>query len=151
MADFGRAVPNCAGARRRARMRLLPSPYCDNVYEEWATRLDVGGVFKARPAFGLDNAITQVDPADPERIVFNTPIACGPHSRFRTDAYGHRAPSGLLQVVSRRHRIDQSRECCGAENRFDMEHPSDGGIYRAARGRGPANFEFPGYCVIRAN
>jgi hypothetical protein len=179
MADFGEAVPNCPGARRSATMRLLPSPHCRNVYEEWATSLDVGGVFKARPAFGIDNAITQFDPADPERIVFNKRRACGPHdpagwdayckgdkralfhpqwevrnrgrSRFRTDAYGRRAPTGLLQVVARRLEIDQSDECCGAENRFDMTSPSDGGIYRAARGRGPGNFEFPGYCVIRSN
>jgi hypothetical protein len=54
-------------------------------------------------------------------------------------------------VVARRLRIDQSDECCGAENRFDMTSPSDGGIYRAARGQGPGNFEFPGYCVIRSN
>jgi hypothetical protein len=179
MADFGEAVPNCPGARRTSRMRLLPSPHCDNVYEEWAADLDVGGVFRARPAFGLDNAITQFDPADPDRIVFNKPIACGPHdpagwdsyckgdkralfhprwfvrnrgrSRFRTDAYGRRAATGLLQVVARRTSVDQSDECCGAENRFDMDQPSDGGIYRAARGRGPSNFEFPGYCVIRSN
>jgi hypothetical protein len=179
MADFGEAVPNCPGARRSATMRLLPSPHCENVYEEWATTLDVGGVFRARPAFGIDNAITQFDPAEPERVVFNKRRACGPHdpagwdsyckgdkrallhpqwvvrnngrSRFRTDAYGRRAPTGLLQVVARRVRVDQSDECCGAENRFDMNQPSDGGIYRAARARGPANFEFPGYCVIRTN
>ena len=179
MADFGAAVPNCRGARRSATMRLLPSPHCKSVYEEWATVVDVGGVFKARPAFGIDNAITQFDPADPERVVFNKRRACGPHdpagwdayckgdkralfhpqwvvrnrgrSRFRTDAYGRRASSGLLQVVARRLEIDQSDECCGAENRFDMTSPSDGGIYRAARGSGPGNFEFPGYCVIRAN
>ncbi|MGH2744890.1 MAG: hypothetical protein ACRDN8_20875 [Thermoleophilaceae bacterium] len=179
MADFGEAIPNCPGARRARSMRLLPSPHCENVYEEWATTLDVGGVFRASPAFGIDNAITQFDPADPERVVFNKSIACGPHdpagwdsyckgdkrallhprwvarnpgrSRFRTDAHGRRATSGLLQVVARRIRIDRSDECCGAENRFDMERPSDGGIYRAARGRGPGNFEFPGYCVIRSN
>ena len=72
-------------------------------------------------------------------------------SRFRTDAYGRRAGAGLLQVVSRRLRIDQSRECCGTENAFVMERPSDGGIYRAGRGLNSANFEFPGYCVLRAN
>jgi hypothetical protein len=32
-----------------------------------------------------------------------------------------------------------------------MERPSDGGIYRAGRGTGSANFEFPGYCVLRTN
>jgi hypothetical protein len=179
MADFGEVVPNCRGARRSATMRLLPSPHCPNVYEEWATSVDVGGVFQARPAFGIDNAITQFDRADPERIVFNKRRACGPHdpagwdarckgdkravlhpqwvvsnrgrSRFRTDAYGRRAPTGLLQVVARSLKVDQSDECCGGENRFDMTQPSDGGIYRAARGQRPANFEFPGYCVIRAN
>jgi hypothetical protein len=179
MADFGEAVPNCPGAGGDTTMRLLPSPHCKSVYEEWVTRLDVGGVFTARPAFGIDNAITQFDPADPERVMFNKRRACGPHdpagwdayckgdkralfhprwvvrnrgrSRFRTDAYGRRAPTGLLQVVARRLRVDQSDECCGAENRFDMDRPSDGGIYRAARGGAPSNFEFPGYCVIRSN
>ena len=41
-------------------------------------------------------------------------------SRFRTDANGRRAGAGLLQVVSRHIRIDQSGECCGAENAFVM-------------------------------
>ena len=72
-------------------------------------------------------------------------------SRFRTDAYGSRSPAGFLQVVSRRLRVDQSDECCGAENAFIMERPSDGGIYRAGRGLNSANFEFPGYCVLRTN
>jgi hypothetical protein len=179
MADFGAAVPNCRGARRRTRMRLLPSPACRSVYEEWATSVDVGGVFRARPAFGIDNAITQFVPGDPQRVVFNKRIACGPHdpagwdsyckgdkrtvlaprwvlanrgpSRFRTDAYGRRAAGGLLQVVARRPRVDERRECCGVESAFIMERPSDGGIYRAARGLNSANFEFPGYCLIRAN
>ena len=31
-----------------------------------------------------------------------------------------------------------------------MERPSDGGIYRAGRGLNSSNFEFPGYCVLRA-
>jgi hypothetical protein len=179
MADFGQAVANCPGARRAPSMRLLPSPACKSVYEEWATRLDVGGVLRANPGFGIDNAITQFDPADPSRIVFNKPFACGPRdpagwdsyckgdkrallhprwvvhnrgrSRFRTDAFGRRAPRGLLQVVARRARIDQSRECCGPENAFVMERPSDGGIYRAGRGLNSTNFEFPGYCLLRTN
>lgn len=179
MADFGRAVVNCRGARRRARMRLLPHPACRSVYEEWATRLDVGGVFGAAPAFAIDNAITQFDPGDPTRVVFNKRVACGPHdpagwdsyckgdkrtllrprwvvrnrgpSRFHTDAYGRRARRGLLQVVARRPRIDQSKECCGSENAFAMERPSDGGIYRAGRGLNSANFEYGGYCLLRAN
>jgi hypothetical protein len=139
----------------------------------------VGGVFRGSPAFGIDNAITQFDPADPERVVFNKSIACGPsdpagwdsyckgdkravlhprwvvrntgRSRFRTDAYGRRSRTGFLQVVARRLRIDQSDDCCGAENAFVMERPSDGGLYRAGRGGNSANFEFPGYCIIRAN
>jgi hypothetical protein len=179
MADFGEALPNCTGTALRTRMRLLPSPACHGVYEEWDTAFDIGGVFGGRPGFGIDNAITQFDSANPERVDFNKPFACGPHdpagwdsyckgdkrtvfhprwrldnrgrSRFRTDAYGRRAGAGLLQVVSRRLRIDQSRECCGAENAFVMEQPSDGGIYRAGRGLNSKSFEFPGYCVLRSN
>jgi hypothetical protein len=111
--------------------------------------------------------------------VFNKPSACGPHdpagwdsyckgdrrtvlhpqwvvrnrgrSRFRTDAYGRRAAAGLLQAVSRRIGVDQSDQCCGAENAFVMEQPSDGGIYRAGRGLKSAGFEFPGYCLLGPN
>jgi hypothetical protein len=179
MADFGSALANCPDTRLRSRMRLLPSPACKSVYEEWDTAFDVGGVFSGRPGFGIDNAITQFDVADPERVVFNKRFACGPNdpagwdsyckgdkrtvlhprwrlrnrgpSRFRTDAYGRRAAAGLLQVVSRKIRIDQSDECCGAENAFVMEQPSDGGIYRAGRGLNSKNFEFPGYCVLKSN
>ena len=179
MADFGEAVPNCPEAAARPRRRLLPTPACKSAYEEWDTAFDIGGVFSARPGFGIDNAITQFDPADPERLVFNKPRVCGPHdpagwdsrckgdrrivlhpswvvrnrgpSRFRTDAYGRRAAAGLLQAVSRRIRVDQSDECCGVENAFVMEQPSDGGIYRAGRELKSANFEFPGYCVLGPN
>lgn len=179
MADFGEAVPNCPGAPLAPSMRLLPNPGCESVYEEWDTALDVGGALHAHPGFAIDNAITQFDPASPDRVVFNKAFACGPNdpagwdsyckgdkrtvfhprwvvrnrgrSRFRTDAYGHRAPEGFLQVISRRLRIDQSGECCGPENAFIMERPSDGGIYRAGRGLNSSNFEFPGYCVIRTN
>jgi hypothetical protein len=180
MADFGEAVPNCTGAALPERaMRLLPAPSCKSAYEEWDTAFDIGGVFRGRPGFGIDNAITQFDPARPERLVFNKPRVCGPHdpagwdsqckgdrrtvlhprwvvrnrgpSRFRTDAYGRRAAAGLLQAVSRRIRVDQSDECCGAENAFIMERPSDGGIYRAGRGLKSASFEFPGYCLLAPN
>jgi len=180
MADFGEAASNCPGATAPGpSMRLVPTPACRSAYEEWDTAFDVGGVFRGRPGFGIDNAITQFDPADPERLVFNKPRVCGPHdpagwdsrckgdkrlvlhpewvvrnrgpSRFRTDAYGRRAAAGLLQAVSRRIRVDQSEECCGAENAFVMEQPSDGGIYRAGRGLRSASFEFPGYCVLGAN
>jgi hypothetical protein len=179
MADFGAPVPNCPGASLAASMRLLPSPSCRSVYEEWDTALNVGGALRGNPGFAIDNAITQFDPASPDRIAFNKGFACGPNdpagwdsyckgdkrtvfhprwvvrnrgrSRFRTDAYGRRAPAGFLQLVSRRLRIDQSGECCGAENAFIMERPSDGGIYRAGRGLNSSNFEFPGYCVIRSN
>ena len=180
MADFGEAVPNCPGVESRSRWRLLPVPGCGPTYEEWATALDVGGVFRARPAFGIHNPITQFDPADPERIVFNKPSVCGPadpggwdsrckgdrrvvlnprwvvkndgSSRFRTDAFGRRAEQGLLQIVSRRIRVNQRREQGGPENAFIAEQPSDGGIHRAGRGFEPKKgMEFPGYCVIRAN
>jgi hypothetical protein len=179
MADFGAALPNCPGTALAPTMRLLPDPACESVYEEWDTALDVDGVLRASPGFAIDNAITQFDPADPERVVFNKGFACGPNdpagwdsyckgdkrtvlhprwvvrnrgrSRFRTDAYGRRATAGFLQVVARRAGVDQSDECCGAENAFIMERPSDGGIYRAGRGLNSSNFEFPGYCVLRAN
>ena len=179
MADFGEAVANCPGAEVSARMRLMPHPDCRSVYEEWNTELEVGGVFGARPGFAVDNAITQFDPAQPDAVQFNKPVACGPHDpagwdsyckgdkrtllhprwqirnlgrpRFRTNAYGERAQAGLLQYVSNRIRVDQADECCGVESAFVMEHPSDGGIYRAGRGLNSRNFEFPGYCVIRAN
>jgi hypothetical protein len=180
MADFGEAVPNCSGVRSRDSWRLLPVPGCGPAYEEWATRVDVGGVFGARPAFGIHNAITQFDPADPEGVVFNKPSVCGPvdpggwdsrckgdrrsvlhprwvlrndgPSRFRTDAFGRRARTGLLQVVSRRIRVDQRGERSGVENSFIAERPSDGGIYRAGRGLRPKRgLEFPGYCVLRTN
>jgi hypothetical protein len=179
MADFGEAISNCPDARRAPTMRLLPDPRCASVYEEWSTRIDVGGVFAAAPAFAIDNAITQFDPTDPTRVTFNKAFACGPNdpsgwdsyckgdkrtllhprwklhnrgrSRFRTDAYGRRDAAGLRQVVSRRLRVDQSRECCGAENAFVMEHPSDGGLYRAGRGLNSRNFEWPGYCLLRTN
>jgi hypothetical protein len=180
MADFGEAVPNCPGADPQGAWRLLPVPACGSGYEEWNTTLDLGGVFRARPAFGIHNAITQFDPADPERVVFNKRAVCGREdpggwrsrckgdrrsvrhprwfirnrgpSRFRTDAYGRRAGTGLLQIVSRRIRVDQRRERDGVENVFIAEHPSDGGIFRAGRGSRPKlGFEFPGYCVLRAN
>jgi hypothetical protein len=180
MADFGEAVPNCRGVESRSSWRLLPAPGCRPTYEEWATAVNVGGVFRARPAFGIHNAITQYDPADPERIVFNKPSVCGSadpagwesrckgdrrtvlhprwvldndgRSRFRTDAFGARAARGLLQVVSRRIRVDQRRERDGVENAFVAEQPSDGGIFRAGRGFRPRRgFEYPGYCVLRTN
>ena len=179
MADFGDAVPNCPGASPRGAWRLLPAPGCRPGYEEWNTTLDVGGVFGARPGFGIHNAITQFDPASPDAVIFNKRSICGADaagwrsrckgdrrsvlhprwyvhnggsSRFRTDAYGRRAGSGLLQVVSSRVAVDQRRQRHGVENAFIAEQPSDGGIYRAGRGLRPRRgFEFPGYCVIRTN
>jgi hypothetical protein len=179
MADFGDAVANCRGAEPRRAWRLLPAPGCRSGYEEWDTTVDVGGVFGARPGFGIHNAITQFDPASPDAVIFNKRSVCGGDadgwtsrckgdrrsvlhprwhvrnrgsSRFRTDVYGRRAAAGLLQVVSSRVRVDQRREAHGVENAFIAERPSDGGIYRAGRGLRPrSGFEFPGYCVIRTN
>jgi hypothetical protein len=176
MADFGDAVPNCPGAHPTHSWRLLPAPGCRSGYEEWNAFADVGGVFRARPAFGIHNAITQFDPAEPERVVWGKHCGTDPAgwrsrckgdrrsvlhpqwyirnngaTRFRTDAYGHRAATGLLQVVGRVG-VDQRRERHGVENAFLAEQPSDGGIYRAGRGFRPRRgFEFPGYCVIRSN
>ena len=65
---------------------------------------------------------------------------------------GLRADSGLLQIVTRRIRVDQRRERDGVENAFIAEQPSDGGIFRAGRGWRPKRgFEFPGYCILRSN
>ena len=73
-------------------------------------------------------------------------------SRFRTDAYGRRAAAGLLQVVSRRIRVDQRRERDGVENAFIAEQPSRRRhLPRRARLPPAKGFEFPGYCVLRAN
>jgi hypothetical protein len=179
MGDFGRALRNCRGVRRAARMRLVPVPGCRSAYEEWATVLDVGGALRARPAFGIDNPATQIDPAAPERALANKARVCGPLSRagwrsgckgdrrsvlhprwvvrnrgparFRTDAFGRRAPAGIAQFVSSAIRVDQSRECCGPESAFVMERPSDGGIFRSGRAGGSRGFEFPGYCVLGPN
>ena len=166
MADFGEAVPNCPGVRTRQSWRLLPVPACGRAYEEWATALDVGGVFGARPAFGAPQRDHPVRPGGPRARRLQQAVrlrgrptrpagsraarataarsatragssaTAGP-SRFRTDAYGRRAPTGLLQIVARRIRVDQRRERDGVENAFIAEQPSDGGIYRAGRGFRP--------------
>jgi len=52
--------------------------------------------------------------------------------------------------VSRAVRLSQGGESGGVENTFVMERPSDGGLFRAGRGRGSAGFE-RGYCVLRSN
>jgi hypothetical protein len=177
MADFGEAVPNCPDSPLRPSMRLLPVPGCEQDYEQWDTAFGVGGAFRGGPGFGIENAITQFDPAQPDRVVFNK--SCGPGdpagwdsrckgdervvwhprwvvrnrgpARFRTDAYGRRTRRGIPQFVTTRARVNQSREARGVENVFVMERPSDGGIYRAGRGQSSQGFEFPRYCVLRAN
>jgi hypothetical protein len=75
----------------------------------------------------------------------------GPTSAFRTDAYGRRAATGLLQRISRRIRVNQGAETGGIDNAFVMERPSDGGIYRPGRGYSSTGFEHYGYCVLRSN
>jgi hypothetical protein len=180
MADFGRELPNCGRARPKGGWRLLPDPGCGSGYEEWTPALNVGGALRARPGFGIQNPITQFDPADPSRVAFNKSRVCGPSdpagwdsrckgdkrvvlhprwrvrnsggsSAFRTDAYGRRAAAGLLQRVTRRLRVNQGRESGGVDNAFVMERPSDGGIYRPGRGYRSTGFERYGYCVLRSN
>ena len=180
MADFGRLVLNCGPRRPSGGWRLLPTPGCRSAYEEWTAALDVGGALRGRPGFAIQNPITQLDPADPSRVIFNKPAACGPFdpagwdsrckgdrrlvlhpqwsvrnrgrsARFRTDAYGRRSAAGLLQLVSRRVRVRQQGESSGVENVFAMERPSDGGLFRAGRGTSSAGFEHSGYCVLRSN
>ena len=158
------------GGLRRRRWPTVPAPCCGracaccpirackSVYEEWATAVDVGGAFRARPAFAIDNAITQFDVAAPERVVFNKAFACGPmdaawagdsyckgdkcmaprprwvvsnrgplalpHRRLRAPRVQGSAPGGRSPAA----RQASARECCGVENAFVMERPSDGGM-----------------------
>jgi hypothetical protein len=180
MADFGREVPNCGGRLPRGGWRLIPAPSCGSAKEEWTPALNVGGALRAKPAFLIQNPITQFDPLDPSRLAFNKPSACGradpggwrshckgdrrvvlhpewrvrnrgPAGAFRTDAYGRRAATGLLQRISRRVRVNQGAETGGIDNAFVMERPSDGGIYRPGRGYSSTGFEHYGYCVLRSN
>ena len=172
----GELPRRAAAARNR---RLLPRPGCRSAYERWDTALNVGGALRGRPGFAIHNPITQFDPSDPARIVFNKRSSCGPGDRggwtsrckgdrrsvldprwrvsnrgpahFNADARGRRAPTGLAQFVSRRFRVDQSRERGGVENAFVMERPSDGGIFRSGRGFRSAGFEHPGLCILRSN
>ena len=178
MADFGRAIRNCPGAELPRSWKLLPYPGCGSVYEEWETALNVGGALRGNPGFTIDNPTTQFDPASPDTVRPNKPVACGPHdfagwdsyckgdrrsvlhpswvvrnrrrAHFHTDAYGRRAAAGIAQFVSRRLRVSQRGERGGVENAFVMERPSDGGLYRAGRGFHSAHFE-RGYCLLRGN
>ena len=166
MADFGEAVPNCPGVQSRASWRLLPVPGCRSAYEEWATALDVGrrvpgapgvrhpqrdhpvrprrpgardlqqagGLRASRPG-GLGVALQGRPPhrAPPALVrAQRRPLAL-PHGCLRA---AHES-AGLLQIVSRRIRVDQRRERDGVENAFIAEQPSDGGIFRAGRGFRP--------------
>ena len=148
-------------------------------YEEWATALDLGGVFRAAPpsasttrsrsstlptrAHGLQQAggLRRADRRGGNRAARATAAACStragscattaPRASAPTPTGGGRI-AGLLQIVSRRIRVDQRRERDGVENAFIAEQPSDGGIFRAGRGWRPKKgFEFPGYCVLRSN
>jgi hypothetical protein len=80
MADFGAAALDCRGVQPPAASRLLPAigPGCATDYEAWTTQLSVGGRFRAPGlTFGVDNPTTIIDPADLNRLVFNTPAVCG--------------------------------------------------------------------------
>ena len=143
MADFGEAVANCPGVKSRESWRLLPVPGCRPSYEEWATALDVGGVFRARPAFGIHNAITQFDPADPERVVFNKRAVCGgaDPAGLGIALQGRppgRVPSALVRAQRRPVALPHGRirAARGARPRSDRLAPHPGGPAPRARWRG---------------
>jgi hypothetical protein len=80
MADFGSAAYDCVGVDPPASSRVLPAlgPGCATDYEAWTTQLSVGGRLRALGfTCGVDNPTTIIDPADPTRLVFNTPEVCG--------------------------------------------------------------------------
>ena len=176
MADFGPALANCRSTKFGARYRLLPHPRCGAVTERWGTRLNVGGVMRAQPAFETANPLTQFDPANPAVVIPNKARACGAGgwasrckgdrrlvlhprwvvknrgpSRFHTDAFGKRARRGLPQFVSRGVRVDQDHARRGPANTFVMRSAAGGGIYRARSGRRSAGFESPRLCVLGPN
>ena len=166
MADFGARVPNCPGADSAGAWRLLPAPGCRSGYEEWNTALDVGGVFGARPGFGVHDAITQFDPAIPgascstrdrlrprtrrgwdsrckgdRRSVLHPP-GTSPTTAARASArtYGRARwrPASIVSAASAWISAEPS-----ASDAFIAEQPSDGGIYRAGRSLRLAAVEFP--------
>ena len=178
MADFGEAIPNCPRRETDAQHAPAPEPTMPvglrGVGHEPRRRRRVRCRSRvsrstmrspsSTPPIRGERCSTRASPAAPtirrgwdsyckgdKRTVFHPRWTASNRgrSRFRTDALGRRSASGLLQVVSRRLRVDQSDECCGPENAFIMERPSDGGLYRAGRGLNSKNFEFPGYCVLR--
>ena len=164
MADFGEAVAELPGrARSRESWRLLPVPGCRPSYEEWATALDVGGVFQRTPGLRHPQRDHAVRPGRPRahglqqarRLRASRPRGLGvalqgrpprrvPSALVRCATTARRASApthtggarsaASLQIVSRRIRIDQRRERDGVENAFIAEQPSDGGIFRAGRG-----------------
>ena len=69
MADFGDAVPNCAGANPRRAWRLLPAPGCRPAYEEWDTTLDVGRRVRRAARLRHPQRDHAVRPRDPERCL----------------------------------------------------------------------------------
>ena len=176
MADFGDAMPNCPGTRARAQHAAAARPRLQVRLRGVGYRARRRRRAARQPGLRDRQRDHAVRSGRPERIVFNKGFACGPHdpagwdsyckgdkrtvfhprwvvrnrgrSRFRTDAYGRRAPPGSCRW---------SRAACGwtsrasaaePENAFVMERPSDGGIYRAGRGLNSSNFEFPG--LLRA-
>jgi hypothetical protein len=193
MADFGDYVPNCTPAEiarlgsafapanpHAVAKRAIPAPQCESVYEQWVTQLDIGGFFGGRPGFDIDNAITQVDPLEPTRVIFNKRFACGPHDPagwdsyckgdkrsviapgwwlrpgspgwFRTDVYGRRDPAGPI-----RQWVDPSAshqvpwsEDCCGPD--NVLTASDERTGRYSPGANPGvSFEGPLYCVVRWN
>ena len=140
-----------ARASRAATPGACCPPGCRSAYEEWATALDVGGVLaRARPSASTTRSPSSTRPirsawsstsaglraARPGRLGLalqgrppdRAPPALVPAQR-RPLPLPHRRlrpprAAGLLQIVSRRIRVDQRRERDGVENAFIMEQPS---------------------------
>ena len=179
MADFGEAVANCPGVETARRGASCPCPAAGSSYEEWATALDIGGVLRARPAFGIHNAITQFDPADPERVVFNKRAVCGAgdpagwDSRCKGTAAASSTRAGSFATTARRasgptrsgaapirappgrlapHPSESAPRARRRRERVHRRTAVGRRDLRAGRGfRSKKGFEFPGYCVLRSN
>src|SRR5918999_1004233 len=150
MADFGRLVLNCGPRRPSGGWRLLPTPGCRSAYEEWTAALDVGGALRGRPGFAIQNPITQLDPADPSRVIFNKAAACGFASRasraaWRTcSRWSARATAGCSAPGAGQARpasstaatasCGQTRPCAAADTRTAGDLVA-GAVERPAAGR----------------
>ncbi len=87
LADFGQYASPCA-ATRPDPARFIPTLGCSNPYESWDPVIAIGGgIFQARPSFGVDNPTTRVNAADLGQLSPNLASACGPADPFGWDSW----------------------------------------------------------------